>query len=126
MDSEQLNALYQVGGAASVIAVGAFLGIQWVMKTVQAMKLAPSVTTEKTTIITGDTVAMDRLAGTIEASNVILTENNVLRREEHADRASMREALEENTRAIERASDQISEARRDIKDLTIQMARAGK
>jgi Pyruvate/2-oxoacid:ferredoxin oxidoreductase gamma subunit len=126
MDNEQISALYQIGGAASVIIVGAFFGIQWVVRTVQAMKSAPSVKTEKTTIITGDTVAMDRLSSTIEASNVILTENNVLRREEHADRADMREALEQNTKAVEQAKDQIIEARRDIKDLAFQMARAGK
>jgi hypothetical protein len=106
--------------------VGAFIGIQWVMKTVQAMKMAPSVKTEKTTIITGDTLAMEKLAATISASNMILGENNTLRREEHADREAMREALEQNTKAVEQAKDQIIEARRDIKDLTIQMARAGK
>lgn len=126
MDSESLSALYQIGGAASVIAVGAFFGIQWVTRTVQAMKMAPSVKTEKTTIITGDTVAMEHLAKTIEASNVILTENNVLRREEHKDREEMREALEDNTRGLEHATAQITEARRDIKDLSFQMARAGK
>jgi len=126
MDSEQLNALYQVGGAASVLAVGAFIGIQWVMKTVQAMKLAPSVKTETTTIITGDTVAMDRLAATLEASNTILTENNVLRREEHKDRDEMREAIEANTRAIEKSTQSVIDARAEIRELSREMARAGK
>lgn len=126
MDSEQISALYQIGGATSVIAVGAFFGIQWVVKTVQTMKSTPSVKTEKTTIITGDTVAMDRLAGTIEASNLILTENNVLRREEHADREAMRRAIEENTEATERATASIQEVRPEIRELTREIVRSGK
>jgi hypothetical protein len=125
MTPDELNSLYQMGGAAGILVGAGFFGLRWVLKTVAAMEKVP-VKTEKTTIITGDTVAMDRLAGTIEASNVILTENNVLRREEHADREEMREALHANTKAVEQVKDQIIEARRDIKDLTIQMARAGK
>lgn len=125
MDSEQINALYQIGGAVSVVIVGAFFGIRWVIATVGAL---PKTTTktEKTTIITGDTVAMEQLAKTLEASNVILTENNVLRREEHADRAAAREALEENTKAIERSTHQIVEARANLQALAIELARAGK
>jgi hypothetical protein len=126
MDSEQISALYQLGGAAAVIVVGAFFGIQWVVRTVQAMKTSPSVTTEKTTIITGDTVAMDRLAGTIEASNTILTENNVLRREEHADRGIMRKALEDNTEALERATAVLQDIRPEIRELTREIVRSGK
>ncbi|WP_127752691.1 hypothetical protein [Devosia sp. 1566] len=126
MDSEQISALYQLGGAAAVIIVGAFFGIQWVVRTVQAMKTSPSVKTEKTTIITGDTVAMDRLAGTIEASNTILTENNVLRREEHADRSMMRKALEENTEALERATAVLQDIRPEIRELTREIVRSGK
>jgi hypothetical protein len=126
MDSEQISALYQLGGAAAVIIVGAFFGIQWVVRTVQAMKMSPTVKTEKTTIITGDTVAMDRLAGTIEASNTILTENNVLRREEHVDRGSMRKALEENTEAIERIMAVIQDVRPEIRELTREIVRSGR
>ncbi|WP_172125299.1 hypothetical protein [Devosia sp. 919] len=126
MDNEQIQALYSIGGAASVIAVGAFFGIQWVMRTVQAMKMSPSVKTEKTTIITSDTVAMDRLAGTIEASNLILTENNILRREEHADRSSQRKALEENTEAVERIMAVIQDVRPEIRELTREIVRSGR
>lgn len=126
MNSEQINALYQIGGAVAVIVVGAFFGIQWVMKTVQAMGGLTPVKTEKTTIITGDTVAMDRLAGTIEASNVILTENNVLRREEHADREAMREAIEANTSAVEKATAAIQDVRPEIRELTREIVRSGK
>ena len=126
MDNEQVNALYQIGGAAGAIAVGAWLGIQWVMRTVQAMKMSPSVKTEKTTIITSDTVAMDRLAGTIEASNIILTENNVLRREEHGSRTEMRKALEENTEAIERIMAVIQDVRPEIRELTREIVRSGR
>jgi hypothetical protein len=126
MDNEQISALYQLGGAAAVIVVGAFFGIQWVVRTVQAMKMSPTVKTEKTTIITGDTVAMDRLAGTIEASNTILTENNVLRREEHADRHEMRKALEENTEALEKVTAVLQDVRPEIRELTREIVRSGK
>jgi hypothetical protein len=126
MDSEQVNALYQIGGAAGAIAVGAWFGIQWVMRTVQAMKMSPSVKTEKTTIITSDTVAMDRLAGTIEANSTILTENNVLRREEHADRSAQRKAIEENTEAIERIMTVIQDVRPEIRELTREIVRSGR
>jgi hypothetical protein len=47
---------------------------------------APAVTTTDTKIITTDSVAMHELAATLEASNTILSENNILRKEEHADR----------------------------------------
>ena len=85
---------------------------------------APSV--EKTKIITTDSVAMEALAGSIEAANVILTENNVLRRQEHDDRKLMRERLEANTEAIERATAAVNEARQDIRELTREIVRSGK
>lgn len=122
MTNDQIQALYQIGGAAGLIIAAAFFGIQWVVKTVQAMGIAP-IKTEKTTIITGDTVAMDQLAKTLEASNVILTENNVLRREEHADRTAMREALEENTRALEKTSQAVLYTREELRDLARLMAK---
>jgi len=125
MTSDQIQALYQIGGAAAVVVLGAFFGIQWVLKTVQGLGVAP-VKTEKTTIITGDTVAMDRLAGTIEASNTILTENNVLRREEHADRDAMRQAIMENTEAVEKAVAVIQDVRPEIRELTREIVRSAK
>ncbi len=85
-----------------------------------------AVETKKTTIITGDTVAMDHLAKTIEASNIILTENNVLRREERRDREAMRDAIEANTKAVEQSTSQIIEARRDITNLAFTLALGGK
>lgn len=124
MDNEQIQALYSIGGAASVIVVGAWFGIQWVTRTVQAMKSNPSVKTEKTTIITSDTVAMDRLAGTIEASNIIMTENNILRREEHADRDMMRKAIEANTEAVEKLMAILQDIRPEIRELTREIVRA--
>lgn len=125
MDSEQLNALYQIGGAVAVIVGGAFFGIQWVVKTVQGIKPI-DVKTEKTTIITGDTVAMESLAKTIEASNVILTENNVLRREEHSDREAMREAIEANTAAVEKATAALQDVRPEIRELTREVVRSAR
>lgn len=124
MDNEQIQALYSIGGAASVLVVGAWFGIQWVTRTVQAMKSSPSVKTEKTTIITSDTVAMDRLAGTIEASNIIMTENNILRREEHADRDMMRKAIEANTEAVEKLMAILQDIRPEIRELTREIVRA--
>lgn len=127
MTNEELQAISQIGGAAGVIVGASFFGIQWVIKTVKGMGGDQSlVKTQKTTIITGDTVAMERLAGTIEASNVILTENNLLRREEHADRSNMREAIEENTRAVEKATQSATEARADIRELAREMARSAR
>lgn len=124
MTSEQISAFYQLGGAAAVIVVGAFFGIQWVVKTVQAMKSAP--TQKKTTIITGDSVAMEDLAKTIEASNVILTENNILRREEHKDRAAMREAIGANTDALHKATSVLQDVRPELRELTREIVRSGK
>lgn len=124
MDNEQIQALYSIGGATSVLVVGAWFGIQWVTRTVQAMKSSPSVKTEKTTIITSDTVAMDRLAGTIEASNIIMTENNILRREEHADRDMMRKAIEANTEAVEKLMAILQDIRPEIRELTREIVRA--
>ncbi|GHA27751.1 hypothetical protein GCM10007989_24550 [Devosia pacifica] len=123
MTSEQISALYQIGGAAAVIIVGALFGVQWVVKTVQAMKVAPAE--KKTTIITGDSVAMHDLAATIEASNTILTENNVLRREEHDDRKALRQSLDRNTEAVERAAAMLVDARTEIRELSREIARSG-
>jgi|SRR5215217_638862 len=125
MTPDEINSLYQIGGAVGILAAGGFFGLRWVLKTVATMETG-TVKTEKTTIITGDTVAMDSLAKTIEASNVILTENNVLRREEHADRNAMREAIEENTKAVERSTVMVAEARMDVKALALEIARSGK
>lgn len=126
MDNEQLQALWQLGGAIGILVGASFFGINWVVKTVQGMRSSATVKTEKTTIITSDTVAMDQLAKTLEASNVILTENNVLRREEHKDREEMREAIEENTRAIDKSTQAVVDARAEIRELAREMARAGK
>ena len=80
----------------------------------------------ETTIITGDTVAMDRLASTIEASSMILTENNVLRREEHADREAMRRAIEANTDATERIIAVVQDLRPEVRELTREIVRSAK
>ncbi len=89
-----------------------------------ADRLPPA--TIDTKIMTADTVAMDRLAGTIEASSLILTENNILRREEHSDRAANRTSLEANTAAMDRVLIAINEARQDIRDLTREIVRSNK
>ncbi|WP_108459218.1 hypothetical protein [Devosia naphthalenivorans] len=125
MDNEQLQALYQIGGAVGIVIGASIFGIRWVVMTVRAMKETPPKT-EKTTIITGDTVAMDRLASTIEASSMILTENNVLRREEHADREAMRRAIEANTDATERIIAVVQDLRPEVRELTREIVRSGK
>jgi hypothetical protein len=65
MTPEEVNSLYQMGGAVGILATGGVFGLRWVLRTVAVMEKG-TVKTEKTTIITGDTVAMDRLAGTIK------------------------------------------------------------
>ena len=125
MDNEQLQALYQIGGAVGIVIGASIFGIRWVVMTVRAMKETPPKT-EKTTIITGDTVAMDRLASTIEASSMILTENNVLRREEHADREAMRRAIEANTDATERIIAVVQDLRPEVRELTREIVRSAK
>jgi hypothetical protein len=125
MATEDLNALYQIGGAVAVVVGGMAAAIPWVLKKVKDIGTA-EVKTEQTTIITADTVAMDALAKTIEASNVLLTENNVLRREEQRDRAAMREAIEDNTKAVEHSTQAVMDARAEIRELAREMARASR
>ena len=67
---------------------------------------------------------MHELAATLEASNAILTENNVLRREEHNDRDANRRTLQANTDAMERAVTALNEARADIRELTREIVRS--
>lgn len=81
------------GGVTTVIVsmgVAAWAAIRKAVQIAQTQPAPSTTTKEETKIITADTVAMDQLAKTLEASNVILTENNVLRREEHNDRAANR------------------------------------
>ena len=92
-----------------------------------AMKIARTlpapVTRTDTNIITTDSVAMQQLAATLEASNVILTENNILRREEHADREANRQTVKLNTDTLERAIGTIIEARADMRELQREIVR---
>lgn len=113
------------GWASGIALVVASVGVVIWRAIQSAGKIAatlPPVQVD-TKIMTADTVAMDRLAGTVEASNVILTENNVLRKEEHADRAANREKVEANTAAIEREIAVINELRADIRELTREIVR---
>lgn len=104
------------GGIASVLAAMFVAAWQAFSKARQIAETAPAPV-HKTDIYTTDTLAMDRLAGTIEASNVVNTETNVLRREELADRKLLREALEANTNMNEKLMVNITEARTDIREL---------
>ncbi len=88
-----------------------------------ADRLPAPVTTTNTKIITTDSVAMHELAATLEASNTILSENNILRREEHADREANRRVLQANTDTMERAIAVINEARSDLRELDRQIVR---
>lgn len=90
-----------------------------------AEKMPAPVMTEKTRIITTDSAAMDRLTAALEAANVILTENNILRREEHGDRENNRRTLAENTEMLERALNATNEARADIRELNREIVRLG-
>jgi hypothetical protein len=123
---DDLPTLYSIGGAVMVMAAGGFAGFRWVMGQVKLMGSLQTIETKKTTIVTADTVAMDRLTSALDHTSVILTETNILRREELADRKLLRESLEENSKMTEHAADQAVELRREMRDLAIQMARSGK
>lgn len=89
-----------------------------------AVKVAKSLPGPVATdIYTTDSSAITRLTAALEAANVILTENNVLRREEHADRAANRARLEENTDAMRSLATAIAELRIDIRELTREVVR---
>lgn len=95
-----------------------------IRKAAQIAAAAPPQIRTDTKIITTDSVAMHELAATLEASNAILTENNVLRREEHSDREANRRTLQANTDAMERAVTALNEARADIRELTREIVRS--
>lgn len=125
MTNEVWTSIAQWASGITLVASGVFVTIWKVLKDAKAIG-SENPKVQRTSIITGDTVAMDSLARTIEASNVILTENNILRREEHADRIEMRIAIVDNTEAIERATATVAEARIDIRDLSRDILRSGK
>lgn len=106
--------------------IGAASAAIWlaIRKAVQVAQSIPApVAKTETNVITTDSVAMHELAATLEASNTILTENNVLRREEHNDREANRRTLQANTDAMERAITAINDARTDIRELTREIVR---
>jgi len=113
--------------AAGITTVAVSVGVAaWaaIRKAVQIAASAPPQIRTDTKIITTDSVAMHELAATLEASNAILTENNVLRREEHNDREANRRTLQANTDAMERAVTALNEARADIRELTREIVRS--
>jgi hypothetical protein len=107
-------------GAGIGLVLGSVIGAAW-FAVRNAMKIAARlpapVTRTETNVITTDSVAMHELAATIEASNTILTENNILRREEHSDREANRRTVQANTDALERSIATINEARSDMREL---------
>ena len=115
------------GWASGVTLVVTSVGLVMWQAIRNAGKIAASLpatsTKTETKIITTDSVAMQELAATLEASNVILTENNILRREEHADREANRHTVKANTDTLERAIVAINEARTDVRELTREIAR---
>lgn len=112
------------GGITTVIVTVIFAAWAAIRKAAQIAAAAPPQIRTDTKIITTDSVAMHELAATLEASNAILTENNVLRREEHSDREANRRTLQANTDAMERAVTALNEARADIRELTREIVRS--
>lgn len=112
------------GGITTVVVTVGFAAWAAIRKAAQIAAAAPPQIRTDTKIITTDSVAMHELAATLEASNAILTENNVLRREEHNDRDANRRTLQANTDAMERAVTALNEARADIRELTREIVRS--
>ena len=106
------------GGITTVVVTVGFAAWAAIRKAAQIAAAAPPQIRTDTKIITTDSVAMHELAATLEASNAILTENNVLRREEHNDRDANRRTLQANTDAMERSVTALNEASADIRELT--------
>lgn len=114
-----------VTGAAGL--AGLAIGVIW--KAIQnAGKIADKLPAPQidTKILTADTMAMDRLAGSVEANNTILSENNILRREEHADRTANRASLEANTKAMDALVFETRELRGEVRGLAFQLAKSSK
>ena len=122
VDSIDWNAIaLWAGGIATVLAS---IGIAIWKALGNAVKVAKSLPgTSSTEIYTTDSPVLTRLIAALEAANVILTENNVLRREEHADRAANRARLEENTEALRAYTAAVIELRTDIRELTREFVR---
>lgn len=112
------------GGVTTVVATVGIAAWAAIRKAAQIAAAAPPAIRTDTKIITTDSVAMHELAATLEASNAILTENNVLRREEHSDREANRRTLQANTDAMERAVTALNETRADIRELTREIVRS--
>lgn len=123
------NAIALWAGGVTTVAVSvgaaAWLAIRNAMKIAANLPTRTTKTTE-TNVITTDSVAMHELAATIEANNAILTENNILRREEHADREANRRTVQVNTDALERAIAAVNDARTDIRELSREIVRSTK
>lgn len=70
LTNEDLNGFYQLGGVLVVVAGGGFASLRWVINKLKELPSQPAtIQRRETTIITADTVAMDRLAGELQTSN---------------------------------------------------------
>ena len=116
------------GWAGGVVTVLASIGFAIWQAIKRAAKIAETLPSSQisTKIVTADTVAMDRLAATVEASNMVMQANNVLRQEEHADRTANRASLEANTEAMNRLATSLNELRTDVRNLTFEIVRSAK
>lgn len=115
------------GGVATVLAsIGSAV---WLAVT-RATKVAeglpqPGTTIHKTDVYTTDSVALQELARSLEAGNVLMTEGNALRREATDERRSLKGAIDENTETTERSIAAITELRTDVRRLTDELIRSG-
>lgn len=113
-----------VGGIGTVL-VALWLAVQRALAAARTISANTPPQVQNTSIVTADSVAMQRLTASIEAHNVSITENNMLRREEATDRRRLIELHADLIEVTGRTRDTINEARLDVRELTKEMVRRG-
>lgn len=115
------------GGVATVltsIGVAVWAAVSRATKVAEGLP-TPGPTIHKTDVYTTDTPAMQELARSLEAANMLMTEGNALRREATDERRSLRQALDDNTEATEKSIAANTELRADVRRLTDELIRSG-
>ena len=116
-----------VGGGTTVLTTIGIAIWRGVGRAIKASEGQPATTTmHRTDIYTTDSVALEQLTGATEASNILMTEGNALRREATDERRSLRQALDDNTEMTEKAVAAMTELRTDVRRLTDELIRTGR
>jgi hypothetical protein len=114
-----------IGTVLGSIGGAVWLGVSRATKVAEGLP-QPAATIHKTDVYTTDSPALQELARSLEAGNVLMTEGNALRREATDERRSLKGALDENTEMTEKSINAITELRTDIRRLTDEFIRSGR